>query len=157
MKVRVVTALAAAGILGGLSLMSVPTAAQTSGAAPLAIRENDPKLNWGPCPPIFNGKCEIAVLRGDPAQPNADVFLRVSGGTELTAHQHTSAERMVLVRGSLRVEYKGTMPTTLAVGDYAFGPARLPHRATCLGQESCTLFIAFEGPVDAEPVSGELQ
>jgi mannose-6-phosphate isomerase-like protein (cupin superfamily) len=151
------TALAAAGIFGGLSLMSVPVAAQTSGAAPLAIRESDPKLSWGPCPPIFKGKCEIAVLHGDPSLPNADIFLRVAGGTELTPHLHTSAERMVLVSGSLRVEYKGAKPTTLAVGDYAFGPARLPHRATCLGQKSCTLFIAFEGPVDAEPVPGKLQ
>lgn len=157
MKARVLAAFATVGICGGLSVMSVPAAAQKAGAAPLAIRETDPKLNWGPCPSIFKGKCQIAVLPGDPAQPNADVFLRVTGGTELTPHLHTSAERMVLVSGSLRVEYQGAKPTTLAVGDYAFGPARLPHRASCLGQKSCTLFIAFEGPVDAEPAPGKLQ
>lgn len=157
MKARITATIVAAASLGGLLLLSTPLAAQTATTAPLAIRQDDPKLSWGPCPPIFTGKCEIAVLHGDPAQPNADVFLRVTGGTELTPHRHTSAERMILVSGNLRVEYKGTKPATLAVGDYAFGPAGLPHRAMCLGKESCTLFIAFEGPVDAEPTPDQLK
>lgn len=157
MNSRLLAVIAAAASFGDLSLMSTPLAAQTSRAAPLAIRQDNPKLNWGPCPPIFRGRCEIAVLHGDPTQPNADVFLRVTGGTELTPHRHSSAERMILVSGNLRVEYKGAKPATLAVGDYAYGPAGLPHRAICLGKQSCTLFIAFDGPVDAVPSPDRLQ
>jgi len=131
--------------------------AQPAGERPLAIGVANPQLKWGPCPPIFTGgRCEIAVLHGDPAKPNADVFLRVSGGTELTPHTHTSAERMVLVGGRLQVDYVGAPPTTLTAGQYAYGPAGLPHRGTCLGKAACTLFIAFEGPVDAVPFQGDL-
>lgn len=124
--------------------------------APLAIKATDPALKWGACPPIFPGKCEIAVLHGDPGRPNADVFLRVAGGYELPTHTHSSAERMILVGGQLRIQYRGSKPFVLSVGDYAFGPAGAPHRASCIGDQPCTLFIAFEGAVDALPFAGKL-
>ena len=117
--------------------------------APLAIDPAGKSVKWGPCPPIFATGCEIAVLRGDPALPNADVLLRVRGGTLLGWHRHTSAERMILIAGQMRVEYQGSKPALLKRGDYAFGPAGLPHKANCLGAAPCILFIAFEGPVDA--------
>ncbi len=56
---------------------------------------------------------------------------------------------MILLAGQLQVEYQGSKPAMLKRGDYAFGPAGLAHRARCVGAASCTLFIAFEGPVDA--------
>ena len=118
---------------------------------PLAIAASDNSLKWGPCPPIFTSPgCEIAVLNGDPAKPNADVFLRIPGGYVIPPHRHSSAERMILVSGEMRVRYSGSPESRLAAGNYAYGPAGLAHEATCLGNAPCTLFIAFEGPVDAE-------
>ena len=128
---------------------ALPALAQNSNELPLAMQATDSKLKWGPCPPIFSGDCNIAVLHGDPAKPNADVFLRIGGGTALPVHRHSSAERMILVSGRLRVDYRGAPPVTLVPGSYAYGPADVPHRAACLGRQRCTLFIAFEGPVDA--------
>lgn len=129
--------------------IAAPSVAPTG--KPLAIAAGDPGLKWGPCPPIFSAPgCEIAVLNGDPAKPNADVFLRVPGGYIIPPHRHTSAERMILVSGEMRVRYAGSAETRLAAGSYAYGPAGLAHEASCLGSAPCTLFIAFEGPVDAE-------
>ena len=144
--------LAIAGCSGGPQDKADPKAEprEDSKAAPLAIKASDPALQWGACPPIFPQGCEITVLHGAPDKPNADVFLRVPGGYEIPPHRHSSAERMILVSGTLQVEYAGVAPAILNAGDYAFGPAAMPHRATCTGQEACTLFIAFEGPVDAE-------
>lgn len=136
----------------GLALLVAlaPAAAQAGNdQRPLAIDKADKALAWGGCPPIYTGECALAVLHGDPAKPNADVFLKVGGGTVLHNHTHSSAERMILVSGQLRVAYAGTPPATLAPGDYAYGPAGAPHEATCLGREPCVLFIAFETPVDA--------
>ena len=113
-------------------------------------RATDAKLQWGPCPPVFPKGCEIAVLHGDPAADNADVFLRVPGGYAIPSHRHTSAERMVLVAGELEVTYAGGAPFTMTVGSYAYGPARVPHEARCIGREVCVLSIAFETAVDAE-------
>lgn len=129
---------------------SADTKNETKAEAPLAIKASDASLQWGACPPIFPAGCEITVLHGAPDKPNADVFLRVPGGYQIPPHRHTSAERMILVGGTLNVEYQGSPAATLNAGDYAFGPAKLPHRAQCTSSEPCILFIAFEGPVDAE-------
>ena len=130
--------------------------AQPAAAVPLALRASDPALQWGACPPIFPRGCRIAVLHGDPAKPNADVFLRVDGGQKLPAHIHSSAERMILVSGQLTVKYKGAQAANLTPGMYAYGPPGLAHEASCLGAEPCTLFIAFEGAVDANAFAGSL-
>jgi quercetin dioxygenase-like cupin family protein len=106
---------------------------------------------------VFASGCQIAVLHGDPAKPNADVLLRVPGGFRIAPHRHSSAERMILVSGRLRVRYQGSPARVLGTGHYAYGPAGMPHEATCLGRQRCTLFIAFEGPVDAVAVSAPIR
>lgn len=132
---------------------AVAAAAQT----PLAIHLTNDALQWGPCPSIFGVGCEIAVLRGNPVEPNADVVLRVPANFHLPPHSHSSAERMMLVTGRMQVRYQGNPASILTAGSYAFGPAALPHEARCLGPESCTLFIAFEGPVDAKLFEGAIE
>jgi hypothetical protein len=116
---------------------------------PLARSIDDPTLQWGDCPPFMPDGCGLAVLRGDPAQPNADVLLQVPGQSAIGRHWHSSAERMVLIEGELEVSYDDQAPITLQAGSYAYGPARLPHTARCRSTARCVLFIAFEGPVDA--------
>jgi uncharacterized cupin superfamily protein len=111
----------------------------------------DADLEWGPCPDFLPDGCGIAVLHGDPAQQNADIFFKVPGKSTIARHWHTSAERMVLVSGELHVTYDGHAPAVLEVGSYAYGPARLPHEAYCASDEPCILAIAFESPVDAFP------
>ena len=141
---------------------SANSAAATNAAAPaddepaLARAAADPDLTWGPCPEGMPEGCGIAVLHGDPAKPNADIFLRVPGGAAIPPHAHTSAERMILVSGELEVKYQGAPPAMLRTGHYAYGPAKRPHQATCRSSEPCTLFIAFEGPVDVLPFEGTI-
>ncbi len=62
----------------------------------------------------------------------------------------------MLVDGRLAVKYQGSGEAMLEPGTYAYGPARLPHRADCRSAEPCTLFIAFEGPVDRHGFAGEV-
>jgi uncharacterized RmlC-like cupin family protein len=123
---------------------------------PLVLKQADVGLSWGDCPPLFPPGCKIAVLHGDPAKPGADVFFRVPGGYTIPAHWHTSAERMVLVSGSLEVTYAGHPSVRLETNDYAYGPAKLPHNAKCRSTTPCTLFIAFDDAVDAHPFEGHL-
>lgn len=110
----------------------------------------DSKLQWGPCPPFLPEGCGIAVLHGDPAKPNVDVFFKVPAGSSIASHTHTSAERMVLVAGKMDVTYEGEKVVRLKPGMFAYGPAGKPHSATChKGKDPCVLFIAFEAPLDA--------
>jgi quercetin dioxygenase-like cupin family protein len=134
-------------------LLPVATAqAEPTGTGASSWRHDDPALQWGPCPEFLPAGCAIAVLQGDPAGPNADVFFKVPGGAEIAAHWHTSAERMVLVSGRMTVQYDGQPEVELERGSYAYGPARAVHSGRCAVGEDCVLFIAFELPVDAVPV-----
>lgn len=134
-----------------LACAPLAAAGDTSAEMSLVRTIKDPQLQWGPCPPFIGEGCEIAVLHGDPAQPNVDVFFKVPGGFMIPRHSHTSAERMVLVSGQLEVTYDGEKPVTLRRGSYAYGPAKKPHVATCAKGDPCVLFIAFESPLDAIP------
>jgi len=136
----------AVGFGGAVAFAQAPAAEQ-------AVTRNaaDKDLKWGPCPAFLPKGCGIAVLNGDPSKNNADVFFKVPGKSELPLHWHTSAERMVLVAGELRVTYDGQKEVVMKPGTYAYGPAKKPHKGTCASTEPCILFIAFESPVDAVP------
>lgn len=138
MKIALI-ALAIAGV-------AAPVCAQE---APRSWTAQDLGLQWGPCPPFLPKGCQIAVLRGDPARPNVDIFFKVPANTSIPRHWHTSAERMVLVSGELHVTYDGHPSAALKPGAYAYGPAKLPHKADCKNSGPCILFIAFESPLDA--------
>ena len=152
-----------AALLGSLLLLPASLAgsfahAQAQAPAPeqaLTLTAGDPQLTWGPCPPFLPKGCGIAVLHGDPAKDNVDVFLKVPGKSNLPLHWHTSAERMVLVGGELHVTYDGQKTTVLKPGTYAYGPAKRPHKAACVSTTPCVLFIAFESPLDAVAVEGQ--
>ena len=136
-------------------LCSGLTLAQTPPAEPALARTfDDAALEWGPCPSFLPEGCAIAVLHGDPAKENADIFFKVPGKSTIDRHWHTSAERMLLVSGELHVTYDGQEPAIIKPGAYAYGPARTPHKALCASIEPCVLFIAFEAPVDAFPSEG---
>jgi quercetin dioxygenase-like cupin family protein len=141
--------LALVWLLSMVAAAQVPVAAQEPA---LAKAVDDPSLQWGPCPPGLPEGCTLTVLHGDPARPNADIFLKLPAKSSIAEHTHTSAERMILVSGELQVAYKGQAPATLKAGSYAYGPAKLPHSASCVSATPCVLFIAFEQPVDLIPV-----
>ncbi len=117
----------------------------------------DAQLQWGPCPPFLPKGCGIAVLHGDPAKDNLDVFLKLPARSTIPLHWHTSAERMVLVAGELHVTYDGQKKAVLEPGTYAYGPARRPHTGFCASAVPCVLFIAFESPLDAVPIESTVK
>jgi len=136
-------------VLAGTAFAQAPAPAQ-----PLTRATDDAQLTWGPCPPFLPAGCAIAVLQGDPALGNFDIFFKVPGKSVIPPHWHTSAERMVLVAGELEVTYEGREALTLKPGTYAYGPAKHHHHGTCLSADPCVLMIAFELPLDAVPVDG---
>lgn len=132
-----------------LACIAVADAGASDQEEALTWTADDTRLVWGPCPPFMPQGCGIAVLHGDPAKNNVDVFLKVPGKSRLPMHWHTSAERMVLVAGELRVTYENQKTATLKPGTYAFGPAKRKHEGACVSDAPCVLFIAFESPLDA--------
>jgi quercetin dioxygenase-like cupin family protein len=111
----------------------------------------DMQLKWNPCPAFMPKGCVIALLHGDLAKDNADVFFKMPAHSTIPTHSHTSAERIVVVAGELHVTYEGQQTAVIKPGTYAYGPAKRPHNVFCASAEDCVLFIAFESPVDAIP------
>ena len=136
-------------LVGSLAYAQAPASEQA-----VTRTAQDAQLTWGPCPPFLPKGCGIAVLHGDPAKDNVDVFLKVPAKSTLPLHWHTSAERMVLVAGELQVTYDGQKAVVLRPGTYAYGPAKRPHKGFCASAVPCVLFIAFESPLDAVLVEG---
>lgn len=114
---------------------------------------DDPKIEWGGCPPFMPEGCQIAVLHGDPAKRNSDILFKVNGKSDIPAHWHTSAERMILLRGEMEVTYEGEKSIRMKEGNFAYGPAKKPHKAKCVSKKPCVLYIAFEEPLDAHEIT----
>jgi quercetin dioxygenase-like cupin family protein len=142
------------GLMALLAAQSAQISAQTT-EQPITRNANDAALVWNSCPDFMPAGCVLAVLRGDPAKPNADVFFKVPAGATLPVHWHTSAERMVLIAGELQVGFEGQPRAVIEPGTYAYGPAKHAHSAACVSSTPCLLFIAFEAPVDAIAGTGD--
>lgn len=137
-------------LVGSFAFAQAPVPEQA-----LTQTADDAQLKWGPCPPFLPAGCALAVLHGDTAKDNSDVFFKVPGKSIIPLHWHTSAERMILVAGELHVTYDGQKTAILKPGTYAYGPAKRPHDGFCASDDSCVLFIAFESPMDAVPVENK--
>ncbi|MEA1919835.1 MAG: cupin domain-containing protein [Campylobacterota bacterium] len=113
------------------------------------LSHDDKNVKWGACPPFLGDGCKIAVIHGDPAKENLDIFFKVPADYAIPHHWHTSAERMILVSGNLTVTYDNQESELIKTGMYAYGPSKRPHTAYCEKGDECVLFIAFEEPLDA--------
>lgn len=130
--------------------------AQSNGASDsessIAATIDSKDLEWLPAPDFFPN-CSFTILHGDISQPNLDFFFKIDPNTEVVNHTHNSPERMILISGDLEVEYQGEKPVVLKAGSYAYGPAGKPHKAKCLDNGPCVLFVAMEDPFDAVPIA----
>ena len=43
----------------------------------LSYTQDSKELKWGPCPAFIGQGCQIAVLHGNPANNNLDIFFKV--------------------------------------------------------------------------------
>ncbi|MFT7901375.1 cupin domain-containing protein [Tenacibaculum ascidiaceicola] len=138
-----------------LAFLAIGLNAQSNGVSntetSIATTVNDKSLKWLPAPDFFPN-CSFTILHGDISKPNLDFFFRIEPNTEVIYHTHNSPERMILISGDLEVQYKGEKATVLKAGSYAYGPAKKPHRAKCLNNGPCVLFVAMVDPFDAVPI-----
>lgn len=139
-----------------LTLYLIILTSATAGEKALVISHSDNQLQWSPCPDFIPKGCEMAVLQGDPARENLDIFFKVPGDFHIPYHKHTSQERMVLVSGTLEVIYDDHEKATINTGEYAYGPAQLPHSAYCHKGDDCVLYIGFVAPLDAIPLKQQV-
>jgi hypothetical protein len=116
--------------LAAAAMLTAPALAQPEQA--FTRQADDPALEWADCPGFMPEGCGLAVLQGDPGQRNADIFFRLPGGATAIRHWHSSAERMVLVSGQMRVD--GVDATLADESHQVERPARAVDRAAGAGE-----------------------
>lgn len=120
----------------------------------IATTIDNKDLKWLPAPDFFPD-CSFTILHGDITKPNLDFFFKIEPNTEVVNHTHNSPERMILISGDLEVQYQGEKAVVLRAGSYAYGPAGKPHKAKCLDNGPCVLFVALVDPFDAVPINNK--
>ncbi|OBQ55137.1 cupin domain-containing protein [Tamlana sp. s12] len=131
-----------------LSIAQAQQAANYATEASFAKLPSDKSLTWHDAPDFFPN-CSFSILHGEMTKPNLDLFFKIEPNTEVVRHTHKSPERMILMSGDLEVQYKGEAPKIVKAGSYLYGPAGKPHRAKCLNNGPCVLFIALVETFDA--------
>lgn len=64
------------------------------------------KIQWKPCPPNLPSDCELAVLEGDPKNPDFfSVRFRLGGKFVMPPHTHPKDERVTILQGSAYVAF----------------------------------------------------
>ena len=128
-----------------------PVAAADSPEPPRTVQFARPK--WEPCLPFVPKGCEVALVKGDFTRGGSQIVYRMPANFDVPAHWHTSAERMVVMAGKIRMTYDGRAPEVLETGDSAEAPGKLPHAAFCLRGTPCVVLVEYALPFDAIPVA----
>jgi quercetin dioxygenase-like cupin family protein len=123
----------------GAALIVVPAIAVacSRNAATTGISE-DPTLQWGPAPAVFQPGAQMAVLQGDPSKTaEFTVRLKVPDGYIIAPHTHPTDENVTVIEGTFKVGMGETFneATMLALpaGRFVTAPALHAHYAKAQG------------------------
>ncbi len=109
-------------------------------------------IKWTDNPAIKGAK--IAVLWGDPKTSGYGALKKMTAGSGLALHTHSSDQKVLCLSGAIVLTFEGKPAQELANGSYAFIPAGAKHTADCKAGADCTYFEEQTGPSDikyAEP------
>lgn len=147
------THVGAAALILTLSIGCATAAENDPVATPGATRpkiSSAAELSWRPAPGLPTG-AHVALLDGDPAKQGAFTLrLKMPAGYAIPPHTHTTAERITVISGSVRLgigeKFEAGGGRELRTGDFALVPAGVAHFASCVGE--AVLQIHSEGPFE---------
>ncbi|HXP47122.1 MAG TPA: cupin domain-containing protein [Terriglobales bacterium] len=106
---------------------------------------NSGQLKFGPGPNLPS--ClTMAVEHGDPSKGAFTLLLKFTSGCRVPMHWHTSAEELILVSGSGKMQMQDGTSSTVDRGGFAYIPSKHPHAFTCA--TACTAFLSGDAAFD---------
>jgi len=106
---------------------------------------NSGQLKFGPGPNLPS--ClTMAVEHGDPSKGAFTLLLKLTSGCRVPMHWHTSAEELMLVSGSGKMQMQDGTSSTVDRGGFAYIPPKHPHAFTCA--TACTAFLSGDAAFD---------
>ena len=103
-------------------------------------------IKWTDNPAIKGAK--IAVLWGDPKTGGYGALKKMTSGSGLALHSHSSDQKVLCLSGALVLTFEGKPAQDLANGSYAYIPAGMKHTADCKAGADCTYFEEQSGASD---------
>lgn len=94
-----------------------------------------------------------APLWGNPAHGEHGMLRKFPAGYAPPAHKHPSVERVVVISGTIVVQYTGSGETTLGPGSYSEIPAGTAHAVRCGRESECLFLLTSSGPFAIIPTS----
>jgi quercetin dioxygenase-like cupin family protein len=95
---------------------------------------------------------QSVLLWGDPRTGEHAMLRKFPAGYAPPPHKHPSAERVVVVAGTIVVRYAGSAEKRLSPGSYSEIPAHMEHAVKCADEAECVFVLASPGPFAIMPV-----
>ena len=98
---------------------------------------------------------QSVLLWGNPQKGEHAMLRKFPAGYAPPPHKHPSAERVVVVAGTIVVRYAGSAEKRLGPGSYSEIPANMEHAVKCADEGECVFVLASPGPFAIMPVSSK--
>jgi len=106
---------------------------------------NSGQLTFGSAP--YLPSClTMAPEHGDPSKGAFTLLLKFTSGCTVPMHWHTSAEELMLVSGSGKMQMQDGKTSLVDRGGFVYIPSKHPHAFTCA--TACTAFLSGDGVFD---------
>jgi quercetin dioxygenase-like cupin family protein len=102
------------------------------------------EMQWAKDPVLSS--VQTVLLWGDPKTSEHGMLRKFPAGYAPPSHKHPSAERVVVVSGTIVVRHSGGSPKSLGPGSYSEIPANMIHAVKCEEQSDCEFVLASPGP-----------
>jgi quercetin dioxygenase-like cupin family protein len=125
-----------------LAVLAFGASAQTGDETHIA---NSSQLKFGSAP--YLPSClTMAPEHGDPSKGAFTLLLKFTSGCTVPMHWHTSAEELMLVSGSGKVQMQDGTSSAIDRGGFVYIPPKHPHAFTCT--TACTAFLSGDAAFD---------
>jgi quercetin dioxygenase-like cupin family protein len=94
------------------------------------------------------------ALWGDPTTGEHGMLRKFAAGYAPPPHVHPSAERVIVLSGTIAVRYKGSSEINLGPGSYSEIPANVEHAVKCAETSECVFALISPGPFAIKMVPG---
>ncbi|HZP94182.1 MAG TPA: cupin domain-containing protein [Burkholderiales bacterium] len=131
-------------LLGGLLI----TGCAGSAELVTSMAPDQAGVTWFECGGggVWPKGCEASLVWGDYEKGASGWFVRAPGGYLFPRHEHTSEERILVIRGRITGSVNGAKETMVTPGMYWGFAGKAVHWARC--EDPCLMYITYDKAFD---------
>ena len=99
---------------------------------------------------------KYVLLWGNPRTGEHGMLRKFPAGFAPPPHTHPSAERVIVLSGTIVVRQAGSAEKKLGPGSYSEIPANMEHSVKCGEESECVFALISPGPFAIKPVAGKV-